>query len=36
MNAAPEITVQCTDLTRRFGDFVAVDRVSLEVRAGEI
>ena len=30
----PAITV--TDLTRRFGDFVAVDHVSFDVRRGEI
>ena len=28
--------VSVTDLTRRFGDFLAVDRVSFEVRRGEI
>jgi len=31
---APSVLVK--DLTRRFGDFVAVDRVSFEVRTGEI
>ena len=30
------ITVECSDLTRRFGDFVATDRVSFQVRKGEI
>ncbi len=30
---APAVTLR--DLTRKFGDFVAVDRVSLEVRKGE-
>ena len=30
------ITVRVAGLTKRFGDFVAVDNVSLEVRAGEI
>ncbi len=32
----PEIMVSATGLTRRFGDFVAVDRVSFEVSPGEI
>ncbi len=31
-----EIAVSCTNLTRRFGDFTAADRVSFEVRRGEI
>ncbi len=31
-----DVTVAAWNLTRRFGDFVAVDDVSLEVRAGEI
>jgi ABC-2 type transport system ATP-binding protein len=31
-----EIAVEVHDLVKRFGDFVAVDRVSLEVRRGEI
>jgi ABC-2 type transport system ATP-binding protein len=31
-----EITVEVRDLVKRFGDFVAVDHVSLEVRKGEI
>jgi len=31
-----EITVECTGLTRRFGHFLATDRVSFEVRRGEI
>ncbi len=30
------IAVRVTELTRRFGDFTAVDRVSFEVRKGEI
>jgi ABC-2 type transport system ATP-binding protein len=34
MHAAAAIEVR--NLTRRFGDFVAVDRVSFDVRAGEI
>jgi ABC-2 type transport system ATP-binding protein len=34
MNPANAIEVR--DLTKRFGDFVAVDRVSFDVRAGEI
>lgn len=32
----PETVVHAHDLTKRFGDFVAVDRVSFEVRAGEV
>ena len=31
-----EIVVQTNELTKRFGDFTAVDRVSFEVRAGEV
>ena len=31
-----ELSVVVKDLAKRFGDFVAVDRVSFEVRAGEI
>lgn len=31
-----EIAVECRDLTRRFGDFVATDHVSFQVRRGEI
>jgi ABC-2 type transport system ATP-binding protein len=31
-----EISVVVNDLEKRFGDFVAVDRISFEVRAGEI
>jgi len=31
-----ECYVRIADVTKRFGDFVAVDRVSLEVRRGEI
>jgi ABC-2 type transport system ATP-binding protein len=30
------VTVSARDLTKRFGDFVAVDRVSFEVVAGEV
>jgi ABC-2 type transport system ATP-binding protein len=30
------VTVACTDLTRRFGTFTATDRVSFQVRRGEI
>jgi ABC-2 type transport system ATP-binding protein len=33
---APDVAVQVSDLVRRFGDFVAVDHISFEVRAGEI
>jgi ABC-2 type transport system ATP-binding protein len=32
----PEIAVQCSSLVKRFGDFVAVDNVSLDVMKGEI
>lgn len=31
-----EIAIECHDLTRRFGDFIAVDRVSFTIRYGEI
>jgi ABC-2 type transport system ATP-binding protein len=31
-----EVVVQTHELTKRFGDFTAVDRVSFEVRAGEV
>jgi ABC-2 type transport system ATP-binding protein len=31
-----QIAVSCRDLTRRFGDFTATDRVSFEVKRGEI
>ena len=33
---SPELAIQVTDLTKRFGRFVAVDRVSFQVRRGEI
>ncbi len=33
---APEVTVVARELTRTFGDFVAVDRVSFSVQRGEI
>jgi ABC-2 type transport system ATP-binding protein len=36
MPEAGALPVVVRDLTRRFGDFVAVDRVTFEVRAGEI
>ncbi len=36
MAAPPEFAVSVRDLVRRFGDFVAVDRVSFDVRAGEV
>jgi len=37
MNAAPDtFAVTLRDLERRFGDFVAVNRISLDVRPGEI
>ena len=32
----PQAVVEARDLTRRFGDFTAVDRVSFRVRRGEI
>jgi len=32
----PDVVVNVEDLTRRFGDFVAVDRVSLTVERGEV
>lgn len=32
----PDVVIRAQGLTRRFGDFVAVDRVSFEVRRGEI
>ena len=31
-----DITIQASDLTRKFGDFTAVDRVSFEIKRGEI
>jgi ribosome-dependent ATPase len=31
-----EVAVEARELTRRFGDFTAVDRVSFEIRRGEI
>jgi ABC-2 type transport system ATP-binding protein len=31
-----ESAVECRDLTKRFGDFTATDRVSFEVRQGEV
>lgn len=34
--AEPDIAVTVKDLERRFGDFVAVDRVNFEVKTGEI
>ncbi|HUF75485.1 MAG TPA: ABC transporter ATP-binding protein [Longimicrobiales bacterium] len=36
MTAAPTLPVVVRGLTRRFGDFTAVDRVSFDVREGEI
>jgi ABC-2 type transport system ATP-binding protein len=36
MAARPELAVSVRDLVRRFGDFVAVDRVSFDVAAGEV
>jgi ABC-2 type transport system ATP-binding protein len=34
--ARPELAVSVRDLVRRFGDFVAVDRVSFDVATGEV
>lgn len=31
-----ETTIRTEELTKRFGDRVAVDRINLEVRSGEI
>ena len=31
-----EVVIETRNLTRRFGDFLAVDRVSFQVRAGEV
>jgi ABC-2 type transport system ATP-binding protein len=31
-----ELAIQVSELTRRFGDFTAVDRISFEVKAGEV
>ena len=31
-----DLAIQVTDLSKRFGKFVAVDRVSFEVRRGEV
>src|SRR5690606_19691953 len=31
-----EVAIEAQDLTRRFGSFVAVDRVSFQIRRGEI
>ena len=36
MNSDPVLAVQVHDLSRKFGDFVAVDRISLEIAKGEI
>src|ERR1700724_357339 len=33
-NSGPSVRIE--DLTKKFGDFVAVDRVSIEVQPGEI
>ncbi len=35
-NERGEIAIQVSDLTRKFGGFIAVDRVSFEVKRGEI
>jgi ABC-2 type transport system ATP-binding protein len=31
-----DVMVSCRDLTRRFGDFIATDNISFEVRRGEV
>jgi ABC-2 type transport system ATP-binding protein len=36
MSARPDLAVRVENLERRFGNFIAVDRVSFEVPAGEI
>ncbi|HSF03387.1 MAG TPA: ABC transporter ATP-binding protein, partial [Solirubrobacterales bacterium] len=36
MSASPDLAVKVEHLERRFGDFVAVDRISFEVSRGEI
>ncbi|TAK38888.1 MAG: ABC transporter ATP-binding protein [Lysobacteraceae bacterium] len=36
VHLASDIAVSCRDLTKRFGDFTATDRVSFEVGKGEI
>ena len=35
-DAEAEVAIEARDLTRRFGDFTAVDRVSFRIRRGEI
>jgi ABC-2 type transport system ATP-binding protein len=35
-NLAGEVAIGARDLTRRFGDFVAVNRINLQVRYGEV
>jgi ABC-2 type transport system ATP-binding protein len=35
-NSVEPISVEVADLVKRFGDFVAVDRINLEVRKGEV
>lgn len=36
VNFKGDIAVECLDLTRRFGDFIATDHVSFQVKKGEI
>jgi ABC-2 type transport system ATP-binding protein len=36
MSSTPEVSVDLRDLSKRFGDFVAVDRITLSIRKGEI
>lgn len=35
-SAAREFAIEARDLTRRFGEFVAVDHIAFDVRAGEV
>ena len=36
MTQSPEISVQVSHLTKKFGDFTAVDDISFEVKTGEV
>ena len=36
MNTAKEIVISTKDLTKQFGDFIAVNKISIDVYAGEI
>ncbi len=35
-NPAPSLAIDARDLTRRFGDFTAVDHITFDVRVGEV